>query len=40
MILLSKFAKNSFILCFKVYWQLTIAEDTPETSLAFMNLFY
>ena len=38
--LLSKFVKNSFMLCFKVYWQLTIGEDTPETSLVFMNLFY
>ena len=28
------------MLCFNVYWQLTIGEDTPETSLVFMNLFY
>ena len=28
------------MLCFKVYWELTIGEDTPETSLVFMNLFY
>ena len=37
---LSKFVKNSFMLCFKVYWQLTMGEDTPKTSLVFMNLFY
>ena len=24
----------------KVYWQLTIGEDTPENSLVFMKLFY
>ena len=35
MILLSKFVKNSFMLCFKICWQLTIGEDTPETSLVF-----
>ena len=28
------------MLFFKVYWQLAIGEDTPETSLVFMNLFY
>ena len=28
------------MLCFKVYWQLTIGEDTPENRIAFMNLFY
>ena len=27
------------MLCFKVYWQLIKGEDTPETSLTFMNLF-
>ena len=31
--LLLKFVKNSFMLCFKVYWQLTTGEDTPETSI-------
>ena len=40
LILVSKFVKNSFILCFKVYSQLTIGEDTAGTSLVFMNLFY
>ena len=25
---------------FKVYWKLTTEEDTSETSLVFMNLFY
>ena len=28
------------MLCFKVYCQLTIGEDTLETSLVFMKLFY
>ena len=28
------------MLCFKVYWQLTIGEDTPESSLVITNLFY
>ena len=28
------------MLCFKIYWQLMIGEDTSETSLVFMNLFY
>ena len=28
------------MLYFKVYWQLTIGEDTSETSLVFTNLFY
>ena len=28
------------MLCFKVYWQQTIGEDTPETSLVSMKLFY
>ena len=27
------------MLCFKVYWELAIGEDTPKTGLAFMNLF-
>ena len=36
---LSKFAKNSFMLCFKVYWQLMIGEDTPEMNFVFMDLF-
>ena len=42
MTLLAKFVKNSFMSFFKVYWQLTIGEeeDTPETSLVFMNLFH
>ena len=31
---------KSFMLCFKVYRQLTIGEDTPETNPIFMNLFY
>ena len=37
--LLSKFVKNSFMLCFKVYWQLAIGEDTPETSLVLWIYF-
>ena len=36
---LSKFANNSFMLCFKVYWQLMIGEDTPEMNFVFMDLF-
>ena len=40
MILSSKVVNNSFMWWFKVYWQLTIGEDTPETSHVFMNLFY
>ena len=28
------------MLCFKAYWWLTIGDDTPETSLVSMNLFY
>ena len=28
------------MLCFKLYWKLAIGEDTPETSLLFMKLFY
>ena len=27
------------MLCFKVYWQLTIGEDTPETSLVLLIYF-
>ena len=27
------------MLCFKVYWQLTIGEDTPETSLVLRVYF-
>ena len=38
--LLSKFVRNSFTLHFKVYWQLTIGEDTSETSPVLTNLFY
>ena len=36
---LSKFVRNSFMLCFKVYWQLMIGEDTPEMNFVFMDLF-
>ena len=28
------------MLCLKVYWQLVLGEDTPETSLVLMKLFY
>ena len=28
------------MLYFTVHWQLMIGDDTPETSLVFMNLFY
>ena len=27
------------MLCFKVYWQLMIGEDTPEANLVFIYLF-
>ena len=29
----TKILKKSFMLCFKVYWPLTIGEDTPKTTL-------
>ena len=29
-----------YVMFFKVYWQLTIGKNTPETSLVFKNFFY